>query len=475
MNNSSVSELVPINLEFILLEPHQVAFDKAIDTHQISVLFAGRQSGKGEIAAMKFVERISSSKAISGINWIIAPSYNQARIQERKFLKYAGNLIISQQKQEKAYIIRPTKTNPFPIRVEIKTSEDPNKLRGEAIDTGWITEFAYITEEAFDAILPCIMTTQGKLILETTPRNLPWIRKKIVQKAIEQPNRYIIVKGRSEDNPYADRDILDMIRLSYSPEQARQELEGELVNITGRVFSMFDYERHVIPDLSPKEFEDGGRVFGGIDFGFNDPTVHIWIGLKDGVFYILDEHYERGTVYPEHASLIMNNDVHPFNTMIGRRWSDPSNPQGRIELSNYGVTSNPAIRAGLEKRQIIPARIRLITKLLNTDMLKICKSCQNTINEFEMYCYPSRKSNVNIGELPVDAMNHSIDAIGDAIFSETNGGRSLNYKRDEQGNFVINPIQPLRGKIDDIADKIWNFNYIRNKQQKKKFSLSEWN
>ena len=59
---------------------------------------------------------------------------------------------------------------------------------------------------------------------------------------------------------------------------------------------MFDIDRHVIGDISPDEFE-GGKVFSGLDFGFHDPTVNLWMGYKDGIFYILDEHYERRLPY----------------------------------------------------------------------------------------------------------------------------------------------------------------------------------
>ena len=461
MSSDTKATTIDIEQRIILQEPHQTAFWDAVDSHQITVLFGGRQCGKGEVAAAKFVNLISTTPARSGINWVIAPSYNQTRRCERQFLQYAGDLVLMHRKSEKAYILRPTLANPDKfIRVEFKTGNDPVMLRGDAVDILWQAEFVYNGEAVYDVTLPCIMTTNGKMLLESTPRNLKWIREKIVQKAIDYPDRYAIIRGRSEDNIWADEILLDTIRNSYTPEQVRQELEGELVEITGVVFPMFDIDRHVIGDISPDEFE-GGKVFSGLDFGFHDPTVNLWMGYKNGIFYILDEHYERRLPYAEHAEIILNSDIHTFNKILGgRRWSDPSNSQGRIEMQRYGVPSTPALRAGAERRQWVQARISLITRLLNLDLLKICRRCVNTIMEFESYAYPTKRNIDTANELPVSAFDHSIDACGYAIYSETSGGRTLNFTRDDDGKLIISPNTNAVSSIDRIYNRLAGLNLI---------------
>lgn len=66
---------------------------------------------------------------------------------------------------------------------------------------------------------------------------------------------------------------------------------AEFKTFTGLVYKEFESEIHVVkPFPIPRHW----RVYRGMDFGSNNPTVCVWVALDDDDnMWIYDEHYEQ--------------------------------------------------------------------------------------------------------------------------------------------------------------------------------------
>lgn len=99
---------------------------------------------------------------------------------------------------------------------------------------------------------------------------------------------YIIIRGRTEDNPALSKQQVALLRKLYTPDEARAYLDGEFVNLAqGRVYPQFNRKQHVCMrfPLQPQE-----TVYVGQDFnlGFHATAECI---CRNNRIYVYDSHH----------------------------------------------------------------------------------------------------------------------------------------------------------------------------------------
>ena len=391
----------------------QKKFADMIPTRKITLFVGGRQGGKTYSGARETLKHIYKYNRKPNLGWIISPTYPMSCVVEREFENAAGwyengGLILKKLASQRAYLLHPPAGQDVPFRIEIKTAENPDRLRGAGLGFIWMDEAAMMSEEVYKILLGTILATKGVIFMTSTPRGHNWFYKLFMQAPENDGKNPMIgaVKGKSTDNEYLGAEELLLMKGQLSADFARQELDADFVSFDGLVYRGFNYTKHVIPTLL--QLPPGSEVVCGIDNGYGDPFCCLWVAKHDGKFYVIDEYYEKGRTLDAVSRTIRSKswDRHAI-----RRWADPSGAQERAELDKFGISTYPA-------RNDIFSGVNCVERLFETGRLYVAQNCINTIAELGQYHYKN-DGQVNNNEKPVDAFNHAMDALRYAIFSES--------------------------------------------------------
>jgi len=197
---------------------------------------------------------------------------------------------------------------------------------------------------------------------------------------------------------------------------------------------------------SPKPSKDPAfyRVtFAGLDPGTSDPFAVVIVGLDwDGGFWVLDEFYETGGSATHWASRLAELQV----KWHCRAWFvDKRQPSEILDLQTQGLKAQMNLDIHYEnERGTIKPMVSVVRELLRAGKLHISPHCEWTAEEFESYAYKDQDESdpKNRGEVPIDYMNHAMDALRYAICSVVEGGIpgvKLWYNRGEK---VVGPKRP---------------------------------
>lgn len=407
----------------------QKKFGDLIEQGKRIVLYlGGRQGGKTYSGAREAIKQIYKYCRKPSLGWIISPTYPMSLVVERAFEEAAGysdngGLIIRKFRGDRAYLLYPPKGTSEPFRVEIKTAENPDRLRGAAVGWIWMDEAAMMSQETYKILLGCILATKGVIFMTTTPRGKNWTYD-IYEESLKNP-LFGFVKSRTRDNKYLDEETIRILEGQYSDEFARQELDAEFVSFEGLVYKGFDSRVMVVPPII--QIPQGAEVIGGIDNGYGDPFVHLWVMKNSGKFYVVDEYYEPGRPIDAVARSIK---AGRWDKQVIRRWADPSGAQERCDLDRWGIANYPA------KNDLLSG-INSMSRAIEDRRLFITRNCINTIDEIGQYHYPMKEGK-NTREKPVDFKNHAMDALRYVIASEEVFSQSHPYvETDDHGVMKI--------------------------------------
>jgi phage terminase large subunit len=136
-----------------------------------------------------------------------------------------------------------------------------------------------------------------------------------------------------------------------------------------------------------------GKVFYGIDFGYNDPTVCVKVTKVDQAIYIEQVFFRTKMLIKDIAEELHAIGVHKV-------YAD-NEPRTIKELRNRGIRIKPAKKGKDSIRQGLG--------FIRTHQIFIHEEALETIKEFREYKYKLDDQNDPTDE-PLDLNNHSVDA-----------------------------------------------------------------
>jgi len=223
-------------------------------------------------------------------------------------------------------------------------------------------------------------------------------------------------RGRAKDAegffPIADA-ITIQARSSRAAWESEMLCKG--VRAEGLVFGEFDRARHV----RPLSFEAHWPTYRGVDFGYTDPFVCLWMQVTpDGVVHVLAEYVQARRSVERHAQEIRRQDEALAGAQYGRipAFVDPA---GRQKQATSGRSCVEAMqRAGIPCRCVFNAigdGLELIRAALapaeGPPRLAIAPECRRLIAAFEAYHYPPPGSAADPEKPVKDGPDHLIDAL----------------------------------------------------------------
>lgn len=365
----------------------------ALDPSRFRVLCCGRRWGKTTLAIDQMKGRLAIPNSRVAY---IAPTYQQARDiaweQLKKDLANAGNINESRLEIE---LVNGSK-------LFLRGWESIETLRGQRFDMIVLDEVAMMRGFAGtwqEVIRPTLTDTRGEALFISTPKGFNHFYDLFNQESRDKD--YKSFQFKTSDNPHIPPEEIEKSRLEVTEDRFAQEYLADFRKTEGLVYKEFTRGRHVFKN-EPKNVI---KTFGGLDFGFTNPTAAITV-KKDryAVYWVTDEWYKS-----------KQTDAQVADYVAALRWDecypDPESPSGIEELRRRGVN----VREVVKNRDSIKNGINVIRELFNTNRLRIHESCTNLIWELETYSYPEKRPDRNDDEHPIKENDHALDALRYAL------------------------------------------------------------
>lgn len=250
----------------------------------IWLLMAGRGFGKtraGSEAVKKLIEQGYKNICLIG-NTIM---------DTRKIMVEGDSGILSIfHRKPKYYPSRQYILWPNGAKAHLFSGEQPDSLRGPQFDAAWIDELAKFqyAEECWNQLMMSVRLGKPKIIITTTPRPIPLIRK-----LVEDKNVFITRGSTLENRKNLAPDFINRILTEYKDTKfGRQEIYGEIVE--DDLFELWN-QNHI----QYKDFNTLDEVVIGVDPAVtnnenSDETGIVVAGRGvDGNYYIIQDYSDK--------------------------------------------------------------------------------------------------------------------------------------------------------------------------------------
>lgn len=274
-------------------------------------------------------------------------------------------------------------------RVWFCYAANPDSIRGAEVSLFWLDEAAMCEERAFQVLIGRCRQA-GKYPhrgwITTTPRGRNWVYTQFVHGRDEWTPERLAEYGyhhwTTYDNPGQRPDDLAAMAEAYGKgtDFYRQEMLAEFVAFAGLVYSMFDYEAHVV-ELAPP-LKQLVRVVAGVDWGVTHPGCIAVCGVDcEGIHWWLDEAYARGRMTHGETGRDWLSEAIRLQQKWGitRFYCDPADANARLAWARAGLPVTPANNARLPG-------IRQVQSLIAGDRLRVVgPACGATLSELGQY------------------------------------------------------------------------------------------
>jgi len=342
---------------------------------------------------------------------IAAPTYRQLSTVVVKpmisKLKYYG-LLQSYNGEDYEAVLKNGK------HVVFRSLTDPDSaVRGLTAARIYVDEAAYTSKEAIDVLRGRLITTGGDMILITTPNGIgSWFYTDLIETPL--PNTTYL-KFKLENNPAINEEKIRELRQIYDPLLAKQELEGEWVNLYGdQVYYQFSDEN------IKSHYQTTEQIYVGLDFNLDK---NAWVALQQTstrTLKILGEGYGARTTADAAQQIIQR---------YGNKVVIIPDPTGKNRIQGTATTHIQMLKqAGLprvlDRESNIPRteRYALVNSLflnaLGERRILIDPSCTRLIKELRELAF---KPGTDVPNNKGDRVGHITDALGYCCFYVTGG------------------------------------------------------
>lgn len=389
-----------IDLSYNMLPAQKVLHDALHYQGKRFLLYVGgRRAGKTFWAAP---EAWYLALRYGGLGWIVAPSYKVSKAPQDMFDDRCPNrrLIKRYRQVDREYLLING------AKIEIRTADDPNLLRGRALQWIWMDEGADVSGQCFKILRACVSSTNGIIMITTTPRGRNWLYHDFYKHTLDNP-LYIAATARTGDNPYIPKSEVEDMRKLYRGKFAQQELDAEFVSFQGLVYDCFDYETCVLRGRIDASKLNDVKWGAGIDFGWQHPSVYLLRAKVGNIYWYLEEIYQSKLDTKIFAEMIRDTEKkYNINPNEILRFADSTSPRERIDLAKAGIRTIPAQK---EPGEVIRG-IRIVYGLIEDGKLRVHERCKNLLDEIGNYAYPEH-SVKSSGEMPKGIDDHAVDAM----------------------------------------------------------------
>jgi hypothetical protein len=337
---------------------------------RFKVLACGRRWGKTLLGVALCVE----AAAKGGRAWWIGPTFPIASIGWRA-VKHLAKQIPGSEIREGERMA----TLPGGGWIQVRSSDNPDSLRGEGLDLAVFDEAAFQVEDAWvEAVRPALSDRQGKALFISTPQGRNWFWR-LWTRGQAGDAEWASWTFPTSDNPHIDPVEIIAAKQGLPERTFAQEYEADFSLSEGVFFPEWSEAKHVIP---VSDIPDEWIRWVAIDWGFADPFGALWFARSPDKAKVIvyRELYQRGLREEQQAALIL---THSGEERINQYVADPSMWNARTESSRpsiasifhaCGVPIQPAGNARISGWQIVRRALGG-----ETPRLAVTGACRNLI------------------------------------------------------------------------------------------------
>lgn len=399
-------------------------------------VFGGNRSGKTECGAVETVWRARGihpyrENRPDTFGWVVSVSREVQRdVAQRKILYYLNPEWIHE-----VVMVSGKSSNPeggvidyIAVKnvfggistIGFKSAEmGREKFQGASLDYVWFDEEP--PEDIYNECRMRVVDRKGDIYGTMTPlKGITFVYNRIYLNEPHDDNVWHIFMEWL-DNPYLDKEEIDSVTASLTPDELESRRYGRFIVSKGMVYPEFDERIHVIPPFAvPKEWYDDISI----DPGLHNPlSCHFYATDGDGRVFVIAEHYEQGKSVAYHASKILE---------IATRLGWKKDGKGRISAlidsaaSQKTLASEKSVAELFYDEGIMPNlrvnkdlfsginRVKEYLRPLKTPdkpKLFIFSSCVNLIREIKSYWWGK-------SDAPVKRDDHALDELRYFIMSK---------------------------------------------------------
>lgn len=274
-------------------------------------------------------------------------------------------------------------TYPNGCMIEFFGIDNASKVHGPARDILFVNEAQGIPREIFRQL---DIRTRKKVIIDYNPVRKFWGETEFVG------DRYATIHSTYKDNPYLTEEQVGAIERNRNDANWwRVYGEGLTGGVEGNVYPQYE----VIDDL-PETFT--GRCIG-LDFGFvNDPTAIVDIRFEGWNLYIDLLCYETGLLNGAIADYLTGQGLNRVVTVC-----DSAEQKSIVELQQRRIKAIPCVKG----RGSVAAGIAQVKQF----KLHVTKRSVRMLDELDNYKWIKDEATDTYTNEPIDAWNHSLDAL----------------------------------------------------------------
>lgn len=248
----------------------------------------GRGSGKTFVGALDLIMRAKHGR----LYMIVSPTYTMLKDTcfrtFKKLAELTGSMISINQHDMVVKIRAQSGT----AEVLFRSGDNPERLRGPNLTGAWLDEASVMDREVYEIMLASMRADGevGWLSATFTPKGRSHWTYELFGKNVPGVD---LISSRTFDNPFLPASFYDGIKSHYGPMLARQELEGEFVELEGSEWPNAYFDDHIWYDQGPTSFEVsviGVDPSKGKDSKSGDYSAFVFLGVdREGMMWVDSE------------------------------------------------------------------------------------------------------------------------------------------------------------------------------------------
>jgi hypothetical protein len=184
------------------------------------------------------------------LNWWVAPTYDQSVIAMQLVKKLIPDGFYLEYKADRRIVIlNPDGTERS--QIHFKSGENPDNLRGYAVNFFIIDEAARIPYDSFVSVMTTVTQTKGRGIVISTPKGRGWfytvyqrgekflkdgVTPKCDNKADDPWKEWMAIRMPTSANPFVDAESIATAKKNLPSDVFQQEYEAEFLDESAGVF-----------------------------------------------------------------------------------------------------------------------------------------------------------------------------------------------------------------------------------------------
>jgi hypothetical protein len=430
-------------LKGIGIQTYQRRVHHLLKRYHIVVFIGGFASGKTYLAAREVW--YYTFLYPGGLIWILVPTYSVGKPIWDEIKKSCPNDKLIKRIDDDG--VPPYIKTIIGTTIELRTTNDPELLRGPAVNFAVYEEGSSHSREAWQIGVSRVAKTGGRvLIIGTQPKTSDhWIQdlRQIAKNTAKDSRQIAIVDGvTTKENNALTKQQIDFYYATMKGVYLKRDLESEEIFSEGRMYDIFSEKEHSYDFLTEEQNvlinSAYKRLYVAIDFGWDKPLGVLWAlycrweKQNKECLFCLDELYGR---FWDNTKLKI--EIETKNKEWQAKYpgvslgilGDPKQPDKIFELVNMGLPVSPAPFGyfGVNYRE---PTIKFMYDWIFENKFYVSKKCVNMLNEFQKWVRKASGS-------PIDDFDHLLDC-GRQIVTQCEISRKLNpNNKDKNINFAV--------------------------------------